>query len=100
MSLLPPVVVIRLVPEHVDRPAGAIDRADRHALTDLDRLPAGTRVRVQLGDRTLRTASAVCWLHRALGRLDVQLEGTAAAVAAWEPAVRSGEVFGGVEGDD
>lgn len=78
-------VKLRL-PDDDGRPGHGLERADRQALDDLHRLPDGTKVVIDVGDRDVwpPTAHLIC-AHA--DRLVVQVEGHPRAAMAWFNAV-------------
>jgi hypothetical protein len=64
------------------------EEREGEALLDLTFIPDGAKVVVFVGGRTTWSLKAVDFLRRESPRLDVEVEGTLAAVQSWMPALR------------
>lgn len=68
--------------------------ADRNALAQLDQVPDGAHVVVDVGSRRFVSVDAAKWLHRNAHRLAIEIQGTPAAdIRAWVDAARGGRLW-------
>lgn len=89
-----PVTATLIVDLSRDR-TGDLARADRRALANLDLLPDGARVVLEVGFRRDVTTSALHALADHRNRLFVDIHSPSAAVAhVWHRAIVTGEVLG------
>jgi hypothetical protein len=70
------------------------DRLLRHYIYDLAGVPDGARAVIVVGDRWIVDYSVADDIRREAERLDVDVQGTARAVARWVRVIRTGERAG------
>ena len=65
------------------------DAHDRRAVAELDRVPNGATTILEVGNRTTIPASTLALLSHHVGRVRIEVHGSAAAVDAWLLALRT-----------